>query len=66
MMQKGNHKSLPDNIPKFFNLIRKDKVLRWGGDFRIQDTVHIDNDFYHKQKIFYLAKLDSRVLQLNA
>ncbi len=66
MMQKGNHKSLPDNIPKFFDLIRKDKVLRWGGDFRIQDTVHIDNDFYHKQKIFYLAKLDNRVLQLNA
>lgn len=65
-MKNSNHVNLPDNIPKFFDLIRKDKTLRWGGDFRNQDTVHIDNDFYHRQKIFYKAKLDSRVMQLNA
>ena len=65
MMLKGNHVNLPENIPAFFDLIRKDKVLRWGGDFKKQDTVHIDNDFYHKQKLFYQAKLNSRVMQLN-
>ena len=58
--------NLADNITRFFELIRSDKILRWGGDFRTQDPVHIDNDFYHEQKILYLAKLDSRVLQSNA
>ncbi|MCD4694732.1 MAG: SH3 domain-containing protein [Bacteroidales bacterium] len=65
MMKKSNHKNLAVNISEFFELIRKDKFLRWGGDFRAQDTVHIDNDFYYKQKIFYQSKLDSRVSQSN-
>ncbi len=65
MLLKSNHVNLPDNITQFFGLIRLDKVLRWGGDFRTEDPVHIDNDFYHEQEIFYLAKLDSRILQSN-
>ncbi|MES0446482.1 MAG: SH3 domain-containing protein [Desulfobacterales bacterium] len=65
MLIKSNHINLSDNITGFFELIRADKVLRWGGDFKTEDPVHIDNDFYHEQEIFYLAKLDSRILQSN-
>jgi hypothetical protein len=65
MLRKSNHINLSDNITRFFELIRTDKVLRWGGDFKTEDPVHIDNDFYHEQEIFYLAKLDSRILQSN-
>ncbi len=65
MLRNSNHINLSDNITSFFELIRADKVLRWGGDFRSEDPVHIDNDFYHEQEILYLAKLDSRILQSN-
>jgi hypothetical protein len=65
MLLKSNHINLSDNITRFFELIREDKILRWGGDFRTEDPVHIDNDFYHEQEILYLAKLDSRILQSN-
>jgi len=66
VLRKSNHRNLPRDITRFFELIRSDKVLRWGGDFRPEDPVHIDNNFYHEQQVMYLAKLDNRVLQLNA
>lgn len=61
-----NHINLPESISKFFEMIRMDEDLRWGGDFSTEDPVHIDNDFYHKQKLYYLSKLDNRVELLNA
>jgi hypothetical protein len=46
-MRRKNLKNLPKNIQIFFNDIRKDKTLRWGGDFSRQDPVHID-DYLNK------------------
>ena len=65
-LKKSRHGELPAELRRFFDLIREDEVLRWGGDFRTEDPVHIDDNFYHKQTIFYQAKLDSRVRQMNA
>lgn len=39
--------NLPFPVNKFISLIRADKELRWGGDFKTKDTVHID-DYYNK------------------
>ena len=41
-MKRGNLKNLPQNIQNFIADIRRDKGLRWGGDFNYQDPVHID------------------------
>jgi len=39
--------TLPEPVAKFIGLIRADGELRWGGDFRKKDSVHID-DYYNK------------------
>ena len=65
-LKRSNLDNLPAAIRNFINAIRNDQGLRWGGDFNTEDPVHIDDDFYRKQQIIYLAKLDSRVDQLNA
>lgn len=64
-LRKNNLLNLPAAIGKFINMIREDDILRWGGDFNVEDPVHIDDDFFHRQEIMYLAKLHSRVNQLN-
>ncbi len=38
--------TLPAPVAKFINAIRNDTGLRWGGDFRKKDSVHID-DYYN-------------------
>lgn len=65
-LRRDNLGNLPSAISKFIDKIREDDELRWGGDFSVEDPVHIDDDFYHRQEIFYMAKLHSRVIQLNA
>jgi peptidoglycan hydrolase-like protein with peptidoglycan-binding domain len=39
--------TLPEPVAKFIGLIRADEELRWGGDFRTKDSVHID-DYFNK------------------
>lgn len=41
-LEKSNYTKLPSNIKNFFGRVRKDKKLRWGGDFYHEDPVHID------------------------
>lgn len=65
-LKKDQFSALPDAVKEFLNHIRNDNGLRWGGDFTTEDPVHIDDDFYRKQELMYLAKLQSRVDQLNA
>jgi hypothetical protein len=57
LMRKENIKNLPHHIQNFFNDIRKDKELRWGGDFptQIQDPVHID-DYLDQNPIRWLVE----------
>ena len=42
-MKKNNLNELPSNIQAFFDLVRRDMDLRWGGDFYREDPVHIDS-----------------------
>jgi hypothetical protein len=42
-LEKDNLNGLPEEIHKFIKDIRDDKNLRWGGDFLIQDPIHIDS-----------------------
>ena len=65
-LKRSNLPNLPQAIQQFINAIRQDGELRWGGDFSNEDPVHIDDDFFHKQELLYLAKLQDRVDQLNA
>ncbi|MEL6539288.1 MAG: peptidoglycan-binding protein [Bacteroidota bacterium] len=39
---------LPPPADAFIQAIRQDPVLRWGGDFKTRDVVHIDDNAYHR------------------
>ena len=41
-LKRKNLLKLPKNIQGFIYDIRKNKDLRWGGDFKQQDPIHID------------------------
>ncbi len=41
-LKKSNLISLPEGIQAFINELRHDAELRWGGDFRIEDPIHLD------------------------
>jgi hypothetical protein len=41
-LSREYYKELPSNIKDFLNDIRNDSNLRWGGDFKTEDPVHID------------------------
>lgn len=41
-LKRNNLNNLPSDVQNFINDIRKNKDLRWGGDFRREDPVHID------------------------
>lgn len=41
-LKKSKLKELPFSIQGFINDVRMDKDLRWGGDFRKEDPIHID------------------------
>jgi hypothetical protein len=66
MLNRSNIDRLPVPIRNFIEAIRSDKELRWGGDFSNEDPVHIDDNFYNNKKTMYMAKLYSRMNQLNA
>jgi len=36
-------KELTGNVLKFIDTVRKDTILRWGGDFAVKDVVHFDD-----------------------
>lgn len=44
---------LPKAILSFLSLIRKDKRLRWGGDFLTPDVVHFDDETNRKEPKLY-------------
>jgi len=64
-LKRDNLTNLPSSINDFINRVRGDGVLRWGGDFNTEDPVHIDDNFYRREKVMYMAKLHSRVGQMN-
>ncbi|KXX66623.1 M15 family metallopeptidase [Flammeovirga sp. SJP92] len=49
-LRQGNLKDLPSDIQNFINDIRKNKSLRWGGDFQKEDPIHIDHPLNFRSK----------------
>jgi len=49
-LRKANLKKLPTEVQSFIEFIRKDAVLRWGGDFSVEDPIHIDYPINLKNK----------------
>lgn len=43
-MIRENRHHLPPNINDFLKAIQLDKNMRWGGDFKTQDPIHIDDE----------------------
>lgn len=44
-LRKSNLRNLPYSIQNFVNGLRKEPNIRWGGDFRSEDPIHIDDNF---------------------
>lgn len=47
-MYKTKWDTLPLNVKNFLNQVRKDPILRWGGDFSPEDPVHIDDKLFSR------------------
>ena len=59
-LKRSNFSKLPAEIKKMFALIKSDEVLRWGGEFRQEDPVHIDDNLYRRNADRWQTKLASR------
>ena len=60
VLKRVNLSNLPTEIRDFIDMVRKDPQLRWGGDFRKEDPVHIDDEFNVRDPDRWDAKLASR------
>ncbi|TXD48680.1 M15 family metallopeptidase [Polaribacter sp. IC073] len=60
-LKRNNRNKLPINVKKFLNKIRKNKKLRWGGDFNKEDPIHIDTpiNFSKKKWLIYNQLCDN-------
>lgn len=59
-LKKSKFAALPSEIKDLLNLVRNDEVLRWGGDFRREDPVHIDDQLNLRHPDLWDKKLASR------
>lgn len=50
----------PKTVRAFIEMVRKDEGLRWGGDFRTPDVVHIDDGLNVNSPAVWKAKFESR------
>ena len=63
--QALSQKTLPPPAAAFIQAIRQDHELRWGGDFKVRDVVHIDDNAYRRNKERWLAAYSTIQNQLN-
>jgi hypothetical protein len=49
-LKRSNLSKLPIGVQNFINEIRKNKKLRWGGDFNREDPIHIDTPINKNKK----------------
>jgi len=59
-LKKSNFSRLPTEIKNLLNLVREDSILRWGGDFSREDSVHIDDNLNRRNPERWDAKLTDR------
>ena len=50
----------PRSVRDFIKKVQDDPELRWGGDFRTPDVVHIDDGLNLRQPDVWQAKFESR------
>jgi hypothetical protein len=55
----ANLPNLPAEVRRFIQKIRDDPDLRWGGDFRPEDPVHIDDGLNNIDLARWESKLSS-------
>ena len=58
-IKKSNWAKLPVNVKNFLNQIQKDRTLRWGGDFKTEDTVHIDDKLLERNPTLWQELYDT-------
>jgi hypothetical protein len=58
-LARANLPNLPAEVQKFIQKIRDDPDLRWGGDFRPEDPVHIDDGLNRIDLARWESKLGS-------
>jgi hypothetical protein len=58
ILMQSNLDQLPEPIINFINAVRKDKSLRWGGDFKTQDPVHFDVPINHTRPKSWLTQFE--------
>lgn len=59
-LKKAKVASLPSEIRRFIQMVRRDDDLRWGGDFSKEDPVHIDDGLNLHHPEIWDSKLESR------
>lgn len=59
-LRRANLSRLPEQVRTFISLVRDDPELRWGGDFRREDPVHIDDNLNNREPAVWDSKLASR------
>lgn len=57
VLRRGNLANLPAAVRAFIERVRSDPDLRWGGDFRQEDPVHIDDGLNHSDPDRWTEKL---------
>jgi hypothetical protein len=55
-LRRSNLPSLPSEIRDVIEGIRGNPILRWGGDFELEDPVHVDDNLNQRDKTQWLAK----------
>ncbi|MGH6917068.1 MAG: M15 family metallopeptidase [Geminicoccaceae bacterium] len=58
-LARANLPNLPAEVRRFIEKIRNDPDLRWGGDFRPEDPVHIDDGLNKIDLALWESKLSS-------
>ncbi len=59
-LKRDNLPNLPAEIRAFIEFVRNDGEMRWGGDFRNEDPVHIDDHFNGRNATLWDSKFASR------
>ena len=50
VLKKDHLAKLPSPVQRFIDSVRKDKTIRWGGDFENEDPIHLDDELNRKNR----------------
>ena len=61
-LKKSNEDNWHESVKGFIDAIRDDEHLRWGGDFRTEDPVHIDDGLNVRSKEMWKKRFEATQL----